>query len=489
MLLGIDLGTTNIKAVLVQRSGVILARATAPVAIQHLAEGAVEQDIEEIWAATRAAIKQVGAAEDLSRAQAVGVSSQGGALQLLDGAERPLGRVISWLDGRGRRYDRALVQAKGAPWFTQRIGHGASGIALGQLERLRTQSPELLRPPNQIGFVGDVIVSRLCGRRAHDASSLSIAALLNPRLRAADPEVLEMVGLDERQLPDLLPPWEPAGRLLPEVAEDTGLPKGIPVSAAAHDQYASSLGVGATHSGDTMVGAGTAWVLLAAEDVLRDPVVGGAFVCPHLVAGLYGQMLSLANGGSSFSWVREVVGLREADECEIDRMLAAAPTGCEGLRFWPFLVSGTASGLDAEISGRLLGLRLSHTRDHLLRAVVEGLAFELARHLALLTAVQVPVRRLVLCGGAARSEVTPRIIADVTGLPVARSAEPDTSALGAAMIARSLAEGSDDLARLSDEMAPQAKVFEPGADRARYRPLLDGYLSALPYADGAEGRE
>ena len=109
MYLGLDLGTTNVKAVLIDPSGAIVTRAAAPISIDHLSDVAVEQDIEEIWAATVAVIGGLEGAPDLSGVRAVGVSSQGGALQLLDADGRPIGRVISWLDGRGRPYDRALV--------------------------------------------------------------------------------------------------------------------------------------------------------------------------------------------------------------------------------------------------------------------------------------------------------------------------------------------------------------------------------------------
>ena len=179
------------------------------------------------------------------------------------------------------------------------------------------------------------------------------------------------------------------------------------------------------------------------------------------------------------------MGVADAGGPEIDRVLGRVPVGSGGLRFWPFLTAGGAAGLDPNISGRLAGVRLSHGAGEVLRAVLEGLVLELARYLALLTSGDVAVRRLVLCGGAARSRVTPQIIADVTGLPVATSGEPDTSAVGAAMIARSLAEGGRDLGRIAENTAPALATFEPGADAASYRQLLDGYLSSLPYADSA----
>jgi len=198
-----------------------------------------------------------------SEIQAIGISSQGGALQLLDADGQPIGSVISWLDARGRPFDDQITAALGEEFLAEHIGRRRSAMTGGQILRLRQQVPELLEMPNKIGFVGDVIVGRLCGRRAHDATSLSIAPLLNPSLGRADPEWLEYLGIREEQLPELLPITAPAGPLGAEPARQTGLPEGIPVSAAIHDQYAAAIGSGSVGEGDICLGTGTAWVLVA----------------------------------------------------------------------------------------------------------------------------------------------------------------------------------------------------------------------------------
>ena len=485
MFLGLDLGTSKVKAVLAERNGRIVARGSAPVKIFPVAGDGVEQDVEDIWEATRSVIGQVGECGDLSSVQAIGVSSQGGALVICDGRGQPVGRVISWLDGRGRAYDDEITRELGSKWFARHTGHGASGLSVGQLLRLRRESPEILSRPNRIGFVGDVIVFRLCGRPAHDATSLSIAMLFNPSLRAADPELLENLCISEDQLPELLSPWKRAGTLREEVAESMALPPGIPVSPAVHDQYASALGVGAIHKGDVMFGAGTAWVLLAAVESTSspiEPVIPDAFVSTHLMEGLYGQMLSLTNGASSLNWAMDLLRLPRRTPEEIDDMLEAVPAGSDGLRFWPLLASGGGAGLVPGTPGGLRGLRLSHRAAHIIRAVVEGLALELARYLRFLTDAGIAVERLVMCGGAAASRVTPQIIADATGLSIECSAESDTSALGAAVIARALTEPTAEPAGLSEEMRPQVRLFRPGGDATLYRQLFNGYVASLPLA-------
>ena len=480
MFLGLDLGTSNVKALVTDSAGRPLAEGSCPVQLFHVGHGGVEQDIEEIWTATLSALRQVTRSVDPARIRAVGVSSQGGALQLLDAENRPWGRVVSWLDQRGQTDDQAVTRELGRDWFRQRIGHGCAGLAIGQWLRLRRETPGLAEAGHRIGFVGDVIVSRLCGQGAHDGTACGLTLLYNPGLRQYDPDLLERLGIRPEQLPALSSPRDAAGGLRPEIATTTGLRAGTPVSAAIHDQYAAALGTGAVCPGTVMVGAGTAWVLLAVSDRLAAPVIDHAFVCHHVVPGLSGQIVSLVNGGSALAWALELMGLAAKGAGEIEHLLEAAPAGSDGLSFWPFLTPFGASGLAAGTRGRLSGLQLSHGPAQVVRAVVEGLAFELNRHLDFLRRTGVPIERLVLGGRAAASGVTAQILADVTGLPLACLTAGASSVLGAAILARGLLEHHASLAELATAMVPPARAVEPARDAARYQEQYAAYLRALP---------
>lgn len=489
MLLGLDLGTTNVKALAAASDGRIVGTGSAPVPAYHIGPSGVEQDIEEIWSAALRAVAEAGESADLGSVVALGVSSQGGALQMLDGQGRPAGRVVSWLDGRGTPYGRTVTAELGQRWLADHTGHGGAGLAVGQVLCLREERPELWAPSAAVGFVGDVIVGRLCGRRAHDATSLSIAGLLNPALGAAEPELLARTGLSEDQLPDLLSARTPAGGLTERAARQIGLPVGTPVSGALHDQYGAALGAGAVQPGDVMIGAGTAWVLLAAVDAdsgsLR-PVIPRAFACTHVVKGLYGQMLSMVNGGSAFRWARELLALGELNRDELDAMMDSVPPGSAGVRFRPLLAPGGGAGLRAGTRGCLEGLRLSHGTGHVLRAVAEGLVMELARHLRFLLDAEVRVKRLVMCGGGALSRLTPQMLADTAGIPVACVTEGEVSALGAAIVARGLAERDQALDALAKEMSPPLRLYEPGENRDFYRQMQEQYTASLPAAETEE---
>jgi xylulokinase len=477
MYLGLDLGTTNVKALVVEDGGRIMAEGTAPVERYCTPDGGIEQDIEQIWKAVVASVKIATDHLDAASIRAVGVSSQGGALQVLDAHDQPLGRVISWLDTRGEADDIALTAELGTDFFARHIGCGMSSVPLGQILRLRRQFPELLRRPNRIGFVGDTIVGRLCGQRCHDATSLAIAMLYNPWRQQPDPDLMARLELSEEQLPRLLPATATAGCLRESVARELGLRPGIPVSPAVHDQYTASLGAAAVAEGDVNLGAGTAWVLLANSGKLAPPVVKEACVCPHPVGGLYGQMLSLNNGGSAINWVLSLCGDQPATAARIDRALDAIPPGSDGLRFWPFLASGPDLDGSGPLRGRLSGITLAHSSEHLIRAVIEGLACEVLRHIRLLTAAGFPVRRLTMCGSAAAGRQTPQVIADIVNLPVACVAVREVSALGAAIVARCLNDERADLAAIARQWLPSNRRVAPSGKASAYRDLLHEYFA------------
>ena len=283
-------------------------------------------------------------------------------------------------------------------------------------------------------------------------------------------------------LPGLLTVDHAAGKLLPGTARvPRPAPTGIPVGPAVHDQYAAATGCGVVRPGDTMFGAGTAWVLLAVTDSLEPPVTAEALACGHPVPRMYGQMLSLVNGGACVAWGVRTLNLGSLGVSGTDALIAGVPAGSDGLRFRPLLSAGGGANLPRELAGRLDGLRLAHTPSHIMRALIEGLACELGRYLHLMKAGGVTVGRLVMCGGAAASTVTPGIIADTTGLAVDCVMVPETSSLGAAVFARGLVEPGPGLAALADEMKPPLRRVQPGAGSAAAQARLHEYISAHEY--------
>jgi xylulokinase len=473
MYLGLDLGTTNVKTVVLRDDGSVVARAAVPVSIAYEAGGAVEQDMGDIWSATLEAISQALSEADPGAIKAIGICSQGGALQILDEPGVPVGPVISWQDGRGGPYDDDILAELGADWFLKHTGSRTSGTTIGQI--LRLQAEGNLPHGHRVGYVGDQIAQRLCGRAAHDATSLSLAMLYNPQLDRTDPELITRLGLTESRLPELIGPREAAGSLRPDLAERWGLPANLPVSCAVHDQYAAALCVGAIEDGDAMIGTGTAWVLLAVSNALPAPATDGAFLCRHIVDGRFGQLLSLLNGGSSLTSAVEQLGLDA--NVNIDALIADVAPGADGLSHWPFLL-GPGEGLGPDATARFMGRTPAHSNGHVLRAVLEGLVFELNRYLGFLQSCD----RIILCGAAAASRLTPQIVADVTGLAVGCIPQSDASAIGAGMLARAVVEVQTPFVDIVRQMKPSGRLLEPGKNREIYAGFYKKYEASLPYS-------
>ncbi len=471
MYLGIDVGTTNAKALVLDGAGKVLGLGAVPVQVNFMGDDGVEQDMEDIWGATLKAIRAVGEQIDLSAVQAVGVSSQGGAIQLRRPDGTCVGPVVSWMDQRGGSINRELAADLGDAWFMERVGHGGCGF--GSLLRLVRDGSTA--PPMRVGFVGDEIVARLCGRTAHDASSLSICGFYNPTLRAADPECLQMLQLEEDRLPDLINPREAAGSLLRDIARETGLKGGIPVSVAVHDQYAASLGSGAAAPGDTLFGGGTAWVILVTTDTLTSPAAPSVWVCDHIVPERWGQLASLGIGGSIFRLVQELTATRGLSGCELDALMEQAPSGCDGLRM--SLESGKKDYQTSAFDGATLtGLHFKHGKAHLLRASLEGLARSLALRADWFAKAGAPIKRLMATGGAASSRVTPQVIATTLQVPVV-SVEGEISARGAAMLACALSGGGS-LIDIAERMAAPRRAVDPEPESDPNRQAFLEELSA-----------
>lgn len=177
LILGLDLGTTNVKALVSPAQGPAVGQGTAALSLHPVGVSGVEQELSEIWSATCASIRQAINGIDASRIRAVGISSQAGAMQLMDAHGQLCGRVLSWLDGRGRDQDCMLTSRLGLEWFRKRNRHLGSGLAIGQYLRCQREQPAVLSPPHRVGFVGDLIVERLCGSPVHDGTSAALTLL------------------------------------------------------------------------------------------------------------------------------------------------------------------------------------------------------------------------------------------------------------------------------------------------------------------------
>lgn len=471
LLIGIDVGTSGARAMLVTEDGTVLGTASHPYAVHRRADGAVEQDAMEWWTAVTSTVRTVTAAIDPSRVRALGISAQGGALVCVDADLVPLGPAVSWLDSRAEDAAASLRARFGADGFYDRTGWNLGPrYNAAHILRIRETEPELFARTAFFLSTSDFILGRLTGDVALDVNSAAITQLMDTARRTYDQDILDAVGVTDAVLPRLVPSGTAVGTLTAAAADDLGLPRTVLAVAGGHDQYCAVIGSGAGDPSTLVLSTGTAWVTLGAATVIVADPGHHVSVSPHILPGTWGQFASLLNGGPSLEWLRALwadsTGPLSYDQVS-DDVSATAP-GAEGVVFLPHFGATVPDWNDAS-RGSFVGLDLTHERRHLVRATLEGIAFEAVDLIGRQKALNPGITRVRVIGGATRSPVWPRIIADVLGDTIELSTGPDAALLGAAVIAA--AASPDRIAASAAHMVPTVRDLEPGPDSEVYAAL------------------
>lgn len=417
MIVGVDVGTSLTKAQLISRDG----RATRPhearSTLHTLPGQRVEQDLDEVVGTVVTVVREA-VAEAADRfpgepVEALALTGQGDGLWLRDADGRPVGRALSWMDGRA-----AGVLEK---WTAEGVAHGVhtrtgAGMFPGSpgplLAHIALHEPERLSRAAVAGYCVDAIVQRFTGEITVDASDAS-QPFLDVASRTYDETALEMCGLGDRR--HLLAEPAPPGtlfRLLPDVAAELGLPAGLPVSGGPFDIAACAFGSGLSSPGEGSLIIGTTLASQVLTDdsapPVRDDPAGMIVATPR--PDRYLRVMPAMIGTAGLDWLTDMLGVHVDD---LDTLLAQSPRGASGVTALPFL---SASGerapfVDARARGRLDGLTPATQRADLVRALCESVAYS-ARHCMETLGVSAAV---TACGGGARSAEWARIFAAVLG--------------------------------------------------------------------------
>ena len=433
--IGLDLGTTAVKAVLVTEEGRILARAEVGHPLHTDAHGLAEQDAKGLARAAQQALAGVAGAARGTAVQAIVPSAAMHSVLLLDAAGEPLARAMTWADGRAGTTLPALRAA-----LDPQASYAATGCPLqapyhpARMWWLRAERPAIFARTRRVVSLTDWVTHDLTGQWATSIGQASTTGLWNAHTADWDAGILEALDLSPGQLPPVLDATQTVGHLRPALAAELGLPSGVPVLTGSTDGPLATLGVGVTAPGRTAVSVGT-------SGALRQ-VVPGLHLDPQARTWSYRLDASrhiaggaVNNAGLLLEWVR---GLCYADlEAQegFSRLLADAARispGAEGLVCLPYLTGERSPLWQPELRGSLHGLTPAHGRAHVARAALEALAFTLeAVGTALPGAGPQPVR---LTGGLARSSLWQALLADVLDRPVQVVEAQDAAALGAARL-------------------------------------------------------
>ena len=486
-LLGIDVGTGGSRALLIDDHGQILGSATeahAPFASPQT--GWAEQSPDDWWRASRLAVRAV-----LDRASCtpgdvagIGLSGQMHGAVLLDGADAVVRPALIWCDQRTGAECRWLTEQTGPARLIELTSNPAlTGFTLPKLLWVRAHEPELWSRVRSVLLPKDYVRFKLTGERATDMADASGTLLLDVAHRRWSSQMLEAAELEATLLPSLYEGPEITGRLSPAAAAEVGLTAGTPVVAGGGDQSAGAVGMGIVRPGAVSATIGTSGVVFAATDSpTRDPE-GRVHTFCHAVPDRWHVMGVTQAAGLSLRWFRDQFGAGSDDGRDpYDRLAdeaATAPAGADGVLWAPYLMGERTPHLDANARAALVGLAASHTRAHVVRAILEGVAFSLRDSFTILGAMQVPVHQVRLGGGGARSALWRQIQADVYRRQVSTLVAEEGAAYGAALLAgvgtgiwASVDEACDQAVTLGGCTDPNAEHSEL-LDRqyARYRAL------------------
>lgn len=486
-LLGIDLGTSSVKVLLVDETGRIAGRGSAEYPISHPHRNHAEQNPDEWWHATVLAVRQAvaGAARPVDIA-AIGVSGQMHGTVLLGKDGQPLAPAVIWPDQRSQRQVQEITALIGAERLIEITGSPvATGFQAATIRWVQGEQPDLWRQVEKVLLPKDYLRWRLAGTHATDPSDGSSTLLLDVRDRDWSPVLLAALGIDAVQLPTVQASVALAGELAPQAAEALGLPPSIPVVTGGGDTPCGILGAGIVSPDTLLLTISTGGQLVVpAHEVQVD--LGGRIhtFCGVLApkpsqAGWY-QMGAILSAGMALRWLRDaVLGLQGEDAYA--RMVAWAeqvPVGAGGLLFLPYLVGERTPHMDSQARGLFLGLTASHGRAELVRAVMEGVALACYDAYAVLVEVGAAPQQIVMAGGGAQSGLWQQIVADVFGLPAKRLEVAEQSAVGAVLLAGG-GVGLFDPGATAQVWASYGSPVEPDAQHhRRYRDLLEVFRSA-----------
>lgn len=498
--LGIDTGTGGTRAVVVNEAGDIVASAIS----EHKAFaspniGWAEQDAGDWWRACGEAVQQVLTevrAEDIA---CIGLSGQMHGATLLDKNGEVLRPAIIWCDGRTTFQCHTLTEKIGAQKLIELVSNPAlEGFTLPKMLWVRDHEPQVWQRTEKVLLPKDYIRFRLSGEYATDVADASGTLLLDVAHRRWSGEMFALTGIEESMLPPVYESPHVSAKVSKAGAAHTGLRQGTPIVAGAGDQAAGAVGLGIVKAGAVSATIGTSGVVFAATDKPAiDDARGRVHTFCHAVPERWHVMGVTQAAGLSLRWFRETFGVKDDDVKQGDnsdknrqprdayeRLMdeaASAPVGSAGVIWTPYLMGERTPHLDPNARAALIGLTASHTRAHIIRAMLEGVAFSLKDTFEIFRAMNVPVESIVLGGGGARSKLWRQIQADVYAHAVERPVSEEGAAYGAALLAGvgggawvSVDEACAQVARSGERLEPEPKAIEILNERYQvYRKLYD----------------
>ncbi|MBR2354153.1 MAG: xylulokinase [Clostridia bacterium] len=464
-LIGIDVGTSGTKSVLFDTDGNAIASATAEYPMAQPENGWAEQNPEDWWEAAKITLTEITAEAKDGRIVGLGLSGQMHSLVLLDKDDRVIRPAILWCDQRTGKECAEIECIIGRERLIEITANPAlTGFSASKLMWVKKHEPENYRRIAHILLAKDYIRFRLTGEYATEVSDASGMQLFNVAKRAWSQEVCDKLGVKSEWLAKVYESPDVTGYVSEEAARLTGLPKGIPVAGGGGDNASAAIGTGVYASGKAFTTIGTSGVVFAPTDTPVIDPKGRIHTFCAAVPGTWHVMGVTQAAGLSLNWFRKNIA-PDLSYREIDEVCEKLPIGAEKLLYLPYLMGERTPILDANARGVFFGLSAMHTREHMARAVMEGISYSLYSCVELLRENGVNVADMALCGGGGKSPFWQRMLCDLYGVPIKTMKSDEGAALGAAILGgcaagvyASVADGCEKAVRVNATICPNVET-------------------------------
>lgn len=437
--LGIDLGTSSVKVVVSSMKGEVEGLGNAEYPILTPQPGYAEQDATDWWKATITAVRQALREASDAEILAIGFSGQMHGFVPIGADRQPAGPAIIWADQRSAGLLPEIQERIGADLLATTCGTApAAGFLISTLYWLQRHDPAALERFATLLMPKDYVRFRLTNELGTDQSDAAATGIFNVADRIWADEVIERLGFPRSIFPDVHPSAHIVGNLCQSAADELGLPSGIPVSAGSADQPAQAVGNGLIDPPQGSVTVGTGGQVFAPlATPLFDSQLRLHTFChaPETRWYLLGAMLS---AGMALRWLRQMLGSDRWSYAELDAIAAQVEPGSEGLVFLPYIVGERSPLMDPRAKGAFVGLTLRHGPGHMVRALLEGVAFALRQIVDVMVSCGAPLDRLVASGNGLASPLWRHIVADVLNRPLYQGRDKhatERAGVGAGLIA------------------------------------------------------
>jgi xylulokinase len=499
MFIGVDIGTSSTKGVVIDDTGAVVAAASVAYDFDRPHPGWAQTNPRLWWDATRRVLGELVNAVGAAQIKAIGLSGQMHGSVFLDaaalevaGAGEPvaISEALMWNDQRTASQCAAIIEDVGSVrTLVERVGNAPlTGFTLPKILWLRDTKPEAFGRLAAVCNPKDFVRLCLTGRLATDVGDASGTLLFDVERRAWSREIIDAVGLDAGILPPVLESGAVAGELTPWAAAETGLVAGLPIVAGSGDNQCGGIGAGVVAAGGVLITLGTSGVVFAhssqcVKDLGGDPPGRVHTMCSATGTGekagawtITGCMLS---AGGSLEWARGLL----AEQVSFDELMLEAGEirpGSDGLMFMPHLTGERCPHADPEARGAWIGLTRNHTRAALLRSVVEGVSLGIAEVLDLVESLVGEATEIRLGGGGAKSSLWRQVLADTLGRDLVSMAVDEGPAHGAALLAAVQGGAFATIEEAASAAVGVSQVTSPGQDAAAQQALRPVYARLYP---------